>query len=101
MSPSWSIATNRHDYFVEKPPIAAAFQPSFSESRAESGTPLPNRLVRDRHAAFGQQVFDVTQTQGESMLEPDGMGNHVGWKPIAAVDGLNFHQHSLPDVNST
>jgi|HubBroStandDraft_4_1064222.scaffolds.fasta_scaffold24468_5 hypothetical protein len=47
--------------------------------------PASNGLVGDRNAAFRQQIFDVTQAQGEPEVEPDRPLNDLGRETVAGV----------------
>src|SRR5271157_1854403 len=47
--------------------------------------PTPNRLIRHRHSAFRQQIFDVTQAEGEPEVEPYCLVNDLGRETIPAV----------------
>ena len=49
-----------------------------------------DRLIRDRNAAFRQQIFNTTETQGEPEIEPDRLLNDLGREPIPAADFLHF-----------
>src|SRR5579872_4155841 len=40
--------------------------------------PTPNRLVRHRHSAFRQQIFDVAQAEGEPEVKPYRLLNDLG-----------------------
>jgi hypothetical protein len=42
--------------------------------------PLRDGLKRDVNAALGQQVFDVTQAQRNSIIEPYRVSDNFGWK---------------------
>src|SRR5208282_5648592 len=44
---------------------------------SEMVRPAPNRLIRHRHSAFGQQIFDVTQAEGEPEVEPYRLVNDL------------------------
>ena len=39
----------------------------------ERSTPLPNRLIRHGDPPFGEEVFDIPDTQAETVVEPDGV----------------------------
>src|SRR5271166_234582 len=51
--------------------------------------PTPNRLIRHRHSAFRQQIFDVAQAEGEPEVEPYCLVNDLGRETIPAV--ADFH----------
>src|SRR5271157_3291150 len=50
--------------------------------------PTPNRLVRHRHSAFRQQIFDVAQAQGEPEVKPYRLLNDLGRETIPGVADL-------------
>src|SRR6185437_7167667 len=50
--------------------------------------PTPNRLVRHRHSAFRQQIFDVAQAEGEPEVKPYLLLNDLGRETIPAVADL-------------
>ena len=56
-----------------------------SDHRPEMIDPASDRFVRDRYAPFGQQVFDVSETQREPEIEPDRLVNDLGWKTVPSV----------------
>src|SRR3984957_11440900 len=47
--------------------------------------PTPNRLIRHRHSAFREQIFDVTQAEGKPEVEPYCLANDLGRETIPAV----------------
>jgi len=38
----------------------------------EPQAPLPNRLIRHGDTPFGEEIFDIPETQAETVVEPDG-----------------------------
>ncbi len=69
-------AANGHEEFVQMPRVAdwprAPPEPPCVGHTADLA-PLPNGLVRHGDAALGKQVFDVAETEGETVVEPDGV----------------------------
>jgi hypothetical protein len=64
--------------------------------------PAPNGLVGDRNAAFGQQVFDVAQAQGEPEVEPNRLLNDRRWESVAAVtDSLHAARYRAARKTAT
>ena len=59
-------AVERHEEFVEVPraKLPAPTPESSSVGPPERSTPLPDRLVGDRDATLGEEVFDIPETQG-------------------------------------
>jgi len=88
------FALNRHRDFIKKPTIAALpvslpYSPRIL--RTKSRAPLANRFVGHRNSTFCKEIFDVTETECESMIEPYRVGNDVGRKTIAAIRECLFH----------
>ena len=95
------LASGRHDHLVEILAVSATSKARLdtpSELRLKPRAPLTNRLVRHLYAALGEQVFDVTQTQRKTMVEPLGAGNGERWKQVTAVQGYLLHTRSLSDA---
>ena len=47
---------------------------------------LANSLELKSHdTALGEQIFNVSETQAETKVEPDGMGDDVGRESISVV----------------
>jgi hypothetical protein len=36
-------------------------------------------------ASFGQYIFDIAVTQVEPVVQPDCVGNDIGWESVALV----------------
>src|SRR5271166_3559424 len=70
-------------------PSRMRFQAALSQvgrnHRSEMVHPTPNRLVRHRHSAFGQQILDVAQAEGEPEVEPYCLVNDFGRETIPGV----------------
>ena len=39
----------------------------------------------NRNPAFGQEIFDITVAGIESIVEPDSVGDDIGWEPVALI----------------
>ena len=39
----------------------------------------------DDDAALGQEIFDISMAQIESIVEPDGVGDDIGRKSVALI----------------
>jgi hypothetical protein len=67
-------------------PSRVWFQPALLQVGRDPGSelvhPTPNRLIRHRHSAFRSKIFDVTQAQGESQIEPDRLVDDLGRKTM-------------------
>ena len=47
------------------------------------------------YASLGEQVFYIAMTEVEAIVEPDGIGNDIGWESVALVDS---HQQNSTNV---
>jgi hypothetical protein len=82
------LAADRDEQFVEMPGVAdnpGATSEASGVGRAEDLAPAPDRLVRDGDAALGEEVFDVAEAQGESVVEPDGMADDGGREAVPGI----------------
>src|SRR5713226_8808067 len=68
--------------------------------RTKLQDPAANGLVADAQTSRGQQILDVSVTQGEPQIEPNGVANNLGWETVAGV-GNGAHHHSYPIHNAT
>ena len=59
-----------------------------SVQRAKFDTPKAYSFTADGYPAFSEQIFDVTVTQVEAIVEPDGIGNDI-WRESAAFVGIH------------
>jgi hypothetical protein len=54
-----------------------------SIARTELLTPDSNRFIRYRDSAFGEKILDISETQTETMINPDGIADDLwrdrGW----------------------
>src|SRR5258707_14905708 len=65
-----------------------------SDCRSEPDAPLTDRLVSHFNAAFGEKLLDITQTQREPIVQPDGALNDLGREAVTATDDLVHHSAS-------
>ena len=100
-----ALAADRHEKFVQMPRIADGPRPTSESSRVgrtERLAPLADGLVRHRDAALGEEVFDVAEAEGESVLEPDRVADDRGREPVAEiVRDVGRHPASVPAVTSS
>ena len=83
-----TLATNRHEEFVEMPRVADRPGPMPEPPgvrEAEGLAPVPNGFVRDGDAAVREEVFDIAEAQGEAVVEPDGVADDGGRKSVARI----------------
>ena len=50
----------------------------------ERSTPVPNRLIRHGDPPFGEEIFDISETQAETIVEPDGVTDDFRGKSVSA-----------------
>ena len=53
-----------------------------SIERRELDGPAPHGLVGDLNPALGQEFFHVPVAQGETIIEPNRVGDHLGWEAV-------------------
>ena len=53
--------------------------------RSKLITPKADSLITDLDAPLGHQVFDVAVTQVETMVQPHGILNDLGWESVALI----------------
>jgi len=66
----------RHKHFVKVPGVTKAPLSFFQCARIIKGefpAPLTNRFIGDGDITFGEQFFDLTEAEAETMGQPDGM----------------------------
>ena len=59
----------------------------------EFDAPQADRLPGNDDPALGQQIFNIPVAQIESVVEPDCVGDDVGWESVAFV---GIHSPILP-----
>ena len=70
-----------HEQFVQIPGVALATPAVLQPPRVvepEPQTPLPNRLIRHSDTPFGEEILDISETQAEPAVEPDGATDENG-----------------------
>ena len=83
-----TLAADRREEFVQMPRVAhwprAPPEPP-CVGYAEGLAPVPNGLVRHGDAALREEVFDVSEAESESVVEPDGVADNRGREPVARI----------------
>ena len=91
--------------FVEMPCVADAAMtlPELpGVGTAKDLTPVPDGFVRDGDAAVCEEVFDLAETEAESIVEPDGVADDDGREPIAGIaNRVVGHPVTVPAVGSS
>ena len=68
--------------------------------RSEMVRPAPNGLIRHRHSAFRQQIFDVAQAESELEVEPYRLVNDLRRETIPGVADFR-HPRGYPAADTT
>ena len=89
-----------HEQLVQMPGVALA-APAVPQPpcvvEPERSTPVPNRLMRHGDIPFGEEIFDIPETQAETVVEPDGVTDDLRRKSVSAIAGrLARHRRTLP-----
>ena len=66
-----TLAPDSHEHFVQMPDVALSALPTAklaSAVESELPTPQPYAPVGDDHAAFREQLFDVSEAQRQSVI---------------------------------
>ncbi len=82
------LATNGDEHLIEVPGRMrlGAHRPQTSgDHRPEHRHPASDRFVGDVDAAFGEQLFDISEAQREAKIEPDSVLDDLRWETIAGV----------------
>ena len=99
------LAIDPHEDFVQVPDIAeAALAPLQLSSivRTELLTPMSNGFIGDHDSAFGEKILDISETQAETMIDPDGMANDFDRKTVTVVTRtMGFQALSLAASSSS
>jgi hypothetical protein len=84
------LAADRNKQFVHVPDVpesALSLPECAGICCSELLAPGSNRFVRHGHAAFCKQIFNIAKAKSEPMIQPDGMADDLGRKPVAAIQG--------------
>ena len=89
------LALDAYDDFIQVPFVIAVSRRSITNFPGklppEFLSPSFDRLVGDDDPSLCQQVLNHPQAQWELKIQPNGMGDHVGWKSVAVVHwGIHF-----------
>ena len=80
---------------VEEPDAAEPARPDLWGARVSNDPGLPD-------PSLGKQIFHITETKAESVVEPDSVADDLGWKLKSAVAGRRAHHRpTLPVATAT
>lgn len=82
------LAIDTDEYLVEMPGVTRP-RPSPAQLASKLGSefsaPMPNALVGHDRAPLGQDQLDISQAEAEHVVEPHGMADDLGWKPVTGI----------------
>lgn len=81
-------AVDSDEHFIEVPLIASgqgggANPPG--NAQAKPYRPALHRLVGQLDAARGQQLLNHAQAQGETVVQPHRIADHLGWEAVTGI----------------
>jgi hypothetical protein len=82
------LTVDLHKYFidVEGVTVTSVLElQSQSVQSAELNTPEPDRFTTDGNATLGKNIFNITVTKIESVVEPNGVTDDVGWESVSFI----------------
>ena len=102
--PVWSTARHNQcftqeilSYDLIQMPLVAnprkATTDLIGELLAEFARPLPHGFVADDDAAGGEQLLNHAETKREAEIQPYGMADNLGRKPIAGIAEASERRH--------
>jgi len=93
------LAVDSHEDFIQMPDIAEATLSSLEFpriGRTELLAPMSNRFIGDDDSALSKKIFDVAETQTETVIKPDGMTDDLRRKSVSVIAGsFALHRFSL------
>jgi hypothetical protein len=82
------LARHTGEDFIDVEGVTVASVLSF-ESACINGTefdaPKTDRFAADGDVSLGQEIFNISVAEVESVVEPDGIGDDVGWESVSLV----------------
>jgi len=69
------LTIDLHEYFIDIERITKSLVTAFQTSSVLGSklvAPQPDRFIADDNPSFSQQIFDISMTEIESMIESDG-----------------------------
>ena len=93
------LAVDSDEEFVQIPGITEASLFLLETSGivgSEFQAPLPDGFVRNSYSAFGQKIFNITEAQTETMIDPYGVADDFRRETVSLVTGSGaLHEMSL------
>ncbi len=67
-------------------------------AQTELQRPPPNRFIRNFYPTLSEEIFDISKTQREPEIQPNGMLNDFWWETMAAI-GDSANQRLMARCN--
>jgi len=69
---------------------------------SELSAPLPDGLMRDDDSPLREDFLNISEAQGEPVVQPDAVTDDLRREPIAAISVcIRFHRPSLREPDSS
>ena len=59
-----------------------------SKVGSEFPAPSPDGFIGNNNPAFGEEIFDITEAQAETVIDPHGVADDFRWKTVSVVTRL-------------
>ena len=70
------------------PETTLLFLETPSKVGSEFPAPSPDGFIGNNSPAFGEEIFDITEAQAETVIDPDGVADDFRWKTVSVVTRL-------------
>jgi hypothetical protein len=100
------FASDCYEKFIQVPNVTQTSLPVLESADifgTEFSAPLSNSFVSDHDSAIRQKIFDISQAQAESVIEPNGIADDILRETMAVIvaRSIGCHGNSLPATAST
>ena len=89
------LTTNRDKHFIKKPSVAQLASPLLQFAGVvwtKSIAPSSNRFIGNLDSTLCQKVFDISETEAEPMVQPNGVTDDLRRKSMTVIQWFGiFH----------
>ena len=100
-----SLTIDRDEDFVQEPCVSESALSPLQTSciiETELRAPPADCLVGHNDSSFGEQILDISETDSESVVQPDCVTDDFGRKTVAVIAGSRgFHPVTLAVLGSS
>ena len=85
------LTVNPDEQFVQIPSVPETtllFLETPSKVGSEFPAPSPDGFIGNNNPAFGEEIFDITEAQAETVIDPDGVADDFRWETVSVVTRL-------------